>query len=374
MHDQICFRMFGKDISNFINNFNEKGNNSLITEQINNFVNKNDFLIHNNNSSKIYYLNAYCLDKTRYPLTNENIGDSSYIMSKKGINNTLSITKTIFKRNNLFNKKEEFLTEILIGLKLDEKINLPDYSKNIFQIQDTRDINERHRGVVVEWLSYINHYFNQSNETLFMCINIMDRYISKKKISLEIYQLVGISSFLIASKYEDIDSPPIDKLIYISKNIYSHNDIISMEKDILSVLNYDIFSVSAYHFFSYFYTISETNNKRLFHLGHLILEICLLNIDIMSYKQSLVAFASILIAKKCLQIKGRSNNIKLFYNYGEKEIIEIQKKIILFLSKIVYSDSKNLIMEKFEKSKYLSVSYIFKYDKKCYIKHSNSCK
>lgn len=374
MHDQICFRLFGKEITNFINNFNEKENNSLITEQINNYVSKSDILVQNNNSSKIYKLNAYCYDKAKYSLTNENMNDSSYIISKKDINNALSITKTIFKRNNLFNKKEEFLTEILIGLKLDEKINLPGYSKNIFQIQDIKDINERHRGVVVEWLSYINYYFNQSSETLFMCINIMDRYISKKKISLDIYQLVGISSFLIASKYEDTDSPPIDKLIYISKNIYSHNDIVSMEKDILSELNYDIFSVSAYHFFSYFYTISEINNKRLFHLGHLILEICLLNIDIMSYKQSLIAFAAILIAKKCLEIKEGSNNIKLFYNYSEKEIIEIQKKIILFLSKIVYSDSKNLIMEKFEKSRYMSVSYVFKYDKKCCVRQSNSCK
>ena len=129
-----------------------------------------------------------------------------------------------------------------------------------------------------------------------------------------------------------------------------------MEKEILNTLNFDIFCVSPYQFFSYFYIISELNNKRLFHLGHLILEICLLNIDIMSYKQSLIAFAAILIAKKCLEIK------------------EIQKKIVLFLSNVVYNDKKNLIMEKFEKSRYMSVSYVFKYDKKCCVRQSNSCK
>ena len=262
-------------------------------------------------------INDFCLCKAKYHLANENINNASHIITKKRINNPLYITKSIIKTNTLYIKKE-FLTEILVGLKLDEKINLPNYSNNIFKIQDIKNINEKNRSVVIEWLSYINHHFNLSNETLFMCINIMDRYISKKKISLDIYQLVGISSYLIASKYEDRNSPSIEELIYISKNIYNNSDIISMEKEILTTLNYDIFMVSSYHFFSYFYIISELNNKKLFHLGHLILEICLLNIEIMSYSQSLLAIGALLIAKKCLQIKGGTNNIKLFYNYNEK--------------------------------------------------------
>ena len=117
--------------------------------------------------------------------------------------------------------------------------------------------------------------------------------------------------------------------------------------------------------------ISNINNNKLFHLGHLILEISLLNIGIMSYSQSLLAIAALLIAKKCLQVKGGTNNIKLFYNYNEKEIKEIQKKIVLFLSKVIYSDKKNLIIEKFERNKYMRVSYIFKYDRKCNIRHNN---
>ena len=368
MHGQIYLRFFGKEISNLINNFNENKKKTLLNEIISNYPNKNVNLNQKNNFTKFYYFNAFCLEKSKY----ENINDSSYILTRNAVNNKLSFTKNILEINNIYNKKEEFLTEILIGLKLDEKINFPDYSNNIFKNQDIKDINEGHRGVVIEWLSYINHFFNQSNETLFMCINIMDRYTSKKKFSLNIYQLVGISSFLIASKYEDTNSPPIDKLIYISKYIYTHNDIISMEKDILATLNFDIFSVSAFHFFSYFYIISEINNKKLFHLGQLILEICLLNIEIMSYNQSLIALGAILIAKKCLDIKGGTNNIKIFYNYTEEETKEIQKKIILFLSNIVYNDKNNLIMDKFKKNRYMSVSYIFRYDKQYCKIHNNN--
>ena len=380
LYEQIYFRIFGKEISNTINNITEKVNNSFIAEAKTHYENKKDILIQNNNSSKLFNffnlefpINEINFYNTKYDPPNENMINPSYNIDKKGINNSLYLSKSTFK-NNTFYIKKEFLTELLIGLKTDEKINLPNYSNNIFKYQDIRNINEKHRAVVVEWLSYVNHYFGLSNETLFLCVNIMDRYISKKIISLDIYQLVGISSYLIASKYEDREAPSIEELIYISKNIYSHTDIVSMEKEILTTLNFEIFSVSPYQFFSYFYIISEINNKKLFHLGHLILEICLLNIEIMSYSQSLLAIGALLIAKKCLEIKGGTNSIKFFYNYNENEIKEIQKKIVLFLSKVVYNDKTNLIMEKFERNKYMSVSYIFKHSNKCRIRCNVICK
>lgn len=311
-------------------------------------------------SSKIRDIHNY----QQYNQTKENKNKASYNITKKVISNSLFITKNVFNIEE-FNIKKEFFAEILIGLKKDEKINIPNYSSNIFSLQNDREINEKHRAVVIEWLSYMVNYYSQSNETLFMSINIMDRYITKKKISLNKYQLLGISSYLIASKYEDTNSPMINELIYISKNIYTHEDITSMEKDILTTLNFDIISVSSYQFFSFFYLITNINNKILFYLGHLILEICLLNIDIMSFNQSLIAIGALLIAKKSLQIKGNLSEIKTFYNYSENDIKEIQKKIVIFLNKIVYSDKNCLIMDKFEKNKYLNVSYIFKCVNKC---------
>ena len=356
------------------NSFNSyKINNSNIFEtttektEISSYIKKNNYkkgknerIKKKNNNKLIDIFNPIKKNKKE----KENINNASNNSPKKIKNNYLFITKNVFLIKEL-NINKEFLTEILIGLKKDEKINKPLYSNNIFKLQDSSEINEKHRSVVIEWLSYIIHYFSQSNETLFMCINIMDRYITKKKITLNNYQLVAISSYLIASKYEDTNSPSIDDLIYISKNIYSHNNIIEMEIDILSTLNFDIFSVSSYQFFSFFYLISNLNNKILFCLGHLILELCLLNIDLMSYDSSQLAIGSFIIAKKSLEIKGGLSNIKSFYNYNENDMIEIQKKIVLFLNRIVYSNKNCLILEKFEKKKYLSVSYIFKCSNEC---------
>ena len=373
--ETISFNSYKENNTISFGTTTEKTENIINIKKNNYIKGKNDIIKQRNNNKLIDIFNPVTKNRDG----NENKNNPSFKIQKKVINNYLFITKNVFLLEEL-NIKKDFLTEILIGLKKDEKINKPCYSNDIFKNQDSTQINEKHRAVVIEWLSYIVHYFSQSNETLFMSINIMDRYISKKKITLNIYQLVAISSYLIASKYEDTFTPSIDDLIYISKNIYNHNDITTMEKDILNILNFDIFSVSSYQFFSSFYLISNINNKILFCLGHLILEICLLNIEIMSCEQSLLAIGSFLIAKKSLEIKGGLPNIKLIYNYNENDIKEIQKKIVLFLNKIVYSDKNCLILEKFEKKKYLSVSYIFKCDNKykfcsktCY-KNNKICK
>ena len=373
--ETISFNSYKENNTISIGTTTEKTENIINIKKNNYIKGKNDIIKQRNNNKLIDIFNPVTKNRD----DNENKNNPSFKIQKKVINNYLFITKNVFLLEEL-NIKKDFLTEILIGLKKDEKINKPCYSNDIFKNQDSTQINEKHRAVVIEWLSYIVHYFSQSNETLFMSINIMDRYISKKKITLNIYQLVAISSYLIASKYEDTFTPSIDDLIYISKNIYNHNDITTMEKDILDTLNFDIFSVSSYQFFSSFYLISNINNKILFCLGHLILEICLLNIEIMSCEQSLLAIGSLLIAKKSLEIKGDLPNINIIYNYNENDIKEIQKKIVLFLNKIVYSDKNCLILEKFEKKKYLSVSYIFKCDNKyklcnktCY-KNNKLCK
>ena len=373
--ETISFNSYKENNTISFGTTTEKTENIINIKKNNYIKGKNDIIKQRNNNKLIDIFNPVTKNRDG----NENKNNPSFKIQKKVINNYLFITKNVFLLEEL-NIKKDFLTEILIGLKKDEKINKPCYSNDIFKNQDSTQINEKHRAVVIEWLSYIVHYFSQSNETLFMSINIMDRYISKKRITLNIYQLVAISSYLIASKYEDTFTPSIDDLIYISKNIYNHNDITAMEKDILDTLNFDIFSVSSYQFFSSFYLISNINNKILFCLGHLILEICLLNIEIMSCEQSLLAIGSLLIAKKSLEIKGDLPNINIIYNFNENDIKEIQKKIVLFLNKIVYSDKNCLILEKFEKKKYLSVSYIFKYDNKykfcsktCY-KNNKICK
>lgn len=48
-------------------------------------------------------------------------------------------------------------------------------------------------------------------------------------------QLVGAAALLIASKYEELRSLRVTKLVYVTDNIYTKAEIIAMEKHILKV-------------------------------------------------------------------------------------------------------------------------------------------
>lgn len=64
-------------------------------------------------------------------------------------------------------------------------------------------------------------------------MNIFDRFLEKNHIPRKKLQLVGVASFLIASKFEDIYPPEIDHLQYLCENIYSNEAIIRQEGEIL---------------------------------------------------------------------------------------------------------------------------------------------
>ena len=78
--------------------------------------------------------------------------------------------------------------------------------------------------------------------------------------------------------------------------------------------------------------------------------------EILEHSQCQRALSALLIAKKILQIKKSWNNLRLLYNYDETEIKKVQKKMIVLLNKAMKSKIKNAIFEKFESSRYKSVS------------------
>lgn len=63
-------------------------------------------------------------------------------------------------------------------------------------------INERMRGILIDWLIDLHHKFKMFPQTLYVVVMIIDKYISKKGASKENLQLIGTAAFFIAAKYE----------------------------------------------------------------------------------------------------------------------------------------------------------------------------
>ena len=57
-------------------------------------------------------------------------------------------------------------------------------------------------------------------ETLFITVNIIDRYLSKEIVRLSKFQLLGITALWIASKFQEIYPPVMKDLVEFSDKLF----------------------------------------------------------------------------------------------------------------------------------------------------------
>lgn len=89
------------------------------------------------------------------------------------------------------------------------------------------------RSILIDWLIDVHLKFKLLPETLFLTINLIDRYLSKNAILRSKLQLVGVSSLFIACKYEEIYAPELKDFVYVCDHAYNKEEILEMEGRIL---------------------------------------------------------------------------------------------------------------------------------------------
>lgn len=106
------------------------------------------------------------------------------------------------------------------------------------------------RSVLVDWLVEVHQQFSLLQETLFLAVAILDRYMQERadKIPRKQLQLVGVTSMFIAAKYEEMYAPEIGDFVYITDNAYSQSQIRGMEMDMMQTLKFDLGRPLPLHF------------------------------------------------------------------------------------------------------------------------------
>merc|ERR1719188_2033389 len=75
-------------------------------------------------------------------------------------------------------------------------------------------------------------------ETLYLTVNIIDRYLSVRKVARSRLQLVGVVALFIASKFEEINPPKAAELTYITDNTYTKLEVLDLECTMLAALDF----------------------------------------------------------------------------------------------------------------------------------------
>lgn len=80
----------------------------------------------------------------------------------------------------------------------------------------------------------VHHIFELREKTLFLTVNLIDRFLALHVVTRKRLQLVGVTALLLACKYEDVTVPFVGDLIFVCDGAYTRTDLLQMVRLLLS--------------------------------------------------------------------------------------------------------------------------------------------
>jgi hypothetical protein len=222
-------------------------------------------------------------------------------------------------------------------------------------MEDQQFINERMRAILIDWLVDVHLKFKLAPETLHLTVNIIDRFLAKEKVLRQRLQLLGVTAFLIATKYEEVYPPEIPDLVYICAGSYSKYEILDMEETILKKLDYKITIPSA-HAFLVRYLKAAKADAKIVRLSCFILDGTLLSYDLLRYLPSQLAAAAVLIARRAVGRRNWSPTLDKYARYSECDILPAARAVMS--EKSLIPDELRAVRNKYRSAKYGAVANI----------------
>ena len=260
------------------------------------------------------------LQTMRDPLLNESDPDTSMSIESTRDPKRMSLEKQTFlsKARNQKNLAEHGTT---VSLNLEpadfERLNNPQavahYAKEVtnymketeekylakpnYMIKSQKDVNEKMRAIMIDWLIDVHLKFKLLPETLFLTVNLIDRYLELVPVPRQKLQLVGIASMLIACKYEEIYSPQVKDFVLVTDKAYTREEVLEMEGKLLSTLKFQLTAPSSFRFYERFAQLAKVGEKAR-HLGCYLLELSLIEYKMMRYTPSMLACGALYVAMR----------------------------------------------------------------------------
>ncbi|KAK6247801.1 hypothetical protein QUC31_019366 [Theobroma cacao] len=158
--------------------------------------------------------------------------------------------------------------------------------------------NVRMRKILVDWLIQVHNSFQLMPESLYLTINILDRYLSKKVVSRYELQLVGLGAMLIACKYEELWPPRVKDLVCISDNAYVEEQVLAMEKAILGTLEWYLTVPTAYVFLVRYIKASVSPDMEMEYMVFFLAELGIVYYNtVVLYPPSMIAAGAVYAAR-----------------------------------------------------------------------------
>ncbi|TYI44003.1 hypothetical protein ES332_A01G207000v1 [Gossypium tomentosum] len=195
------------------------------------------------------------------------------------------------------------------------------------------DINEKMRAILIDWLIEVHYKFDLMEETLFLTINLIDRFLERCTVIRKKLQLVGMTAMLLACKYEEVSVPIVEDFVLISDKAYTRKDVLDMEKLMVNTLQFHMSVPTPYVFMRRFLKAAQSEKKLEF-LSFFLIELSMVEYEMLKFQPSLLAAAAIYTAQCSLfRFKNWTKTSEWHTKYTEDQLLECSKLMVTYHQK-----------------------------------------
>jgi len=222
------------------------------------------------------------------------------------------------------------------------------------------DVNSKMRAILIDWLVEVHLKFKLMVETLYLTVNLIDRFLEKEQITRNKLQLVGVTAMFIASKYEEIYAPECRDFVYISDKAYTREQILSMEGLMLSKLSFQLTTPNAFVFLKRFAKVAgiiSTPRSKTELLANYLVELTLQEYPMLQYLPSTISAAAVYLALKTMGQQPWTPELKQHACYTEASLLPCVRDMHA-LHKNAPNNSLQAVRKKYAQEKHGAVSGI----------------
>jgi len=221
---------------------------------------------------------------------------------------------------------------------------------------ESKIVTTKMRSVLVDWLIQVHLKFHLLQETLYLCVQIIDAYLEVQDVPKMQLQLVGVTAMFLASKNEEMYVPAIDDFVYMTDNTYTKSEIRQMEISILKSLNFMFGKPLPLHFLRRFSKAGQADPKQ-HTLAKYFMELTLHDAEFSSMDPSYLAACSLCLSFKLLNGAEWNRTMEFYSTYKLIDLLPGMQKLAKLTLKSLDADYKyRAATNKYGASKFMRIS------------------
>ncbi|XP_071321990.1 G2/mitotic-specific cyclin-B1 [Trachinotus anak] len=221
-----------------------------------------------------------------------------------------------------------------------------------------KEVTGNMRAILIDWLVQVSLKFRLLQETMYMTVGIIDRFLQDHPVPKKQLQLVGVTAMFLASKYEEMYPPEISDFAYVTDRAYTTAQIRDMEMTILRVLKFQLGRPLPLQFLRRASKIYEVTAEQ-HTLAKYLLELTMVDYEMVHFPPSMVASAALALTLKTLDAGEWDVTLQHYMDYTAESLIPVMAHIAKNVVKVNEGQTKHVAIKgKYSTSKQMRIATI----------------